>query len=271
MSLKYKLAIFFILATMLSPLAQRIAAQAVAQKTESAGPPRSERYEAYDGLLIPIANREFTCVAPIRKPNCLVGAVQDQRPLEDHTIYDGEGRGWFAFSSNPRSPEYYLRLEKEGFAPLGAQPRINSKGESLPAHGLVILRISGVSGNWIEVEVNEETRQKGYIPKSDPTWMMASWGEVFNIGFNVVIDPNRVKVLDRPDGKPAACERPSGKHTYTRIEGDWMLVNKMYHDEGAEEAVACMGWIRWRKGREILVGSIINGGRVPETSADKEP
>lgn len=211
--------------------------------------------------MIPWAALSQTCNSstPNPRPDCRIYPDSETKTANPLSIYDGDGEFWYAINIEPKDPDYFLRSLRTDFRPLGPIPRDFGNGK-MSAPSLVILRLVGESKHWFEVEINERTRATRFILKSDPFWSRVTWADIFNMSFEVYIDSNHVKVLDRPNGEElAACTKVAPtKLVYAKLEGDWMLVNEW---RGAD--ARCKGWIRWRKGRTMLIGSIINGMRFP--------
>jgi hypothetical protein len=124
----------------------------------------------------------------------------------------------------------------------------------------IVLRLVRESNNWFEVEVNEVTRETKYVSKGDPLWSRVTWDDIFNIN-TIEFNHDKISLLDAPAGKVIAeCE--GEKYTvakYRKLEGDWMYV-----EAGRSNLRGpCFGWLRWRDGRRILIGSVLNGHKPP--------
>ncbi len=239
-------------------------------------PPRNERFVPADGLMFPERSLELTCgpTSLMYRPDCPVGRRIDQQHILE--ILDDDGSLWYRFSVYQPDPAYFINVETLEFvnpdfkplglglkypfeaSPIGIRPD-KTKRPAFPRQ--VVLRLVAESPNWSEVEVNEDTRLRKYISKQDPFWARIGWQDVFSISYGgyIVIDSTKTNVLDKPDGKPVniACEKIRYLQLlFSSLDGDWMEVNK-----GKSH---CHGWIRWRNGRDILVGSHLNGYEVIE-------
>ncbi len=238
--------------------------------------PKDERFVPADGLIFPERSLILTCgvTSVLKRPDC---PPPDSRRIDQQhilEIQDSDGSLWYRFSVYRNDPAYFIDLEtrefvKKDFKPLGPgiwyyadytlpTTRLDkSRVAKFPTH--VILRLVSESPNWYEVEVNDDTRLKKYVSKRDPLWVKIGWQDVFSInhGAHIVIDTTTTIVLDKPNGTPISP--PCGKTEYQRLlfsslEEDWIEVNKGHSQ--------CHGWIRWRNGRDILVGSHLNGYEV---------
>ena len=250
-----------------------------AQKTytvnvEEMPPPKSEEFRTATGLLIQYGMKDMSCnpISANPKRDCPVVTVAEAKLRSYHYIYDDEANVWYEFSSMSSDNANYLNRLKDDFRPLGPTIYKDSLGGMTSYGNLILLRIARESPHWYEVEVNEKTRDTKYIPKEDPTWAKADWSDIFNISFNVYIDPELTILLDKPDGKPIECKNYASKHIFARLDGDWMLVNDWTSDfMKRPENTRCKGWIRWRNGREILVGSILNRNEIPNAKTNEDP
>jgi hypothetical protein len=145
-------------------------------------------------------------------------------------------------------------LQKEGFRPLAVPYGIGS---------VVLLRISAESNSWLEVEINEDTRKTKFISKRDPMWSTTTYAHWLAESEQIRLEGTQY-LRDKPDGMPIEAYR---EHLFDdvvvrKIEGDWVLVDGV---AGAQSGIA-RGWVRWRNGREILVGCGLNDGRVSSTA-----
>lgn len=246
-------------------------------------PPREERFVPSDGLMFPERARSLTCGVTSLAWQPAVQVTQadcppDYRRDELHflEIQDSNGELWYRFSVYQPDPAYFIDVPtrefvKADFRPLGpgiwfasdysAPTTRLDKSRIISFPTFVVLRLIAESPNWYEVVANEDTGSKKYISKQDPFWARVGWQDVFSIGYGawIVIDSKRTDILDKPNGNPISP--PCGKTEYLRLffsslDGEWMEVNRGRTD--------CHGWIRWRNGREILVGSHLNGYEVVE-------
>lgn len=169
------------------------------------------------------------------------------------SIYDSDGGLWYQFSLDYDEPDYFKRKEKQGFKPF------STVGSEAPY--IVVLRLSAESPNWYQVEVNEGTRDTKFIAKADPMWGRTKWTTWLNRSFNLHPDLRVNKLRESPGGKVIQefAELKYTRMMFVKAEGDWALVDGNVHFKGSYK-----GWIRWRRGREILVGWVLNDDKIPE-------
>jgi hypothetical protein len=110
------------------------------------------------------------------------------------------------------------------------------------------------------VEINEKTRETKFVLKTDSMWAKTNWSYWLYHWTNLVINGSTVKLLDSPDGKvnESSAQIEFATVTFIKAEGDWAYV------EGWDKNTRYLGWVRWRDGRDILVGCIFNDNKVPE-------
>ncbi|MGD9561360.1 MAG: hypothetical protein AB7F88_03440 [Pyrinomonadaceae bacterium] len=207
--------------------------------------------------------RHSTCwtLTPNPTKDCQAIPLKEQEKYKIVSIYDADGSIWLKFRIwHPQEAGYFE--VKDSFSPLyPSHERLRRSKEKL--YGTVVMRLSKESPSWYQVEVNEKTRETKFILKSDPVWAKVDWTDIFNESINVLIDPARTKLLETPNGKPLTnCSDRREEHRFSRLEGDWMLVN---------QNSTCEGWVRWRNGRDILVGSLLNDQRIPQVEGRETP
>lgn len=210
------------------------------EKNNDLLPPAEEKFEEATDLIVPwrssgcsTMNREF------REPDCHLVTGREWTSSEVVTLYNEDGSLWYRFSLNAKSPDYFVRNTKTGFLPFATFPA---------GADTVILRQTGESPNWYKVEVNEETRAAKFVLKNDPMWAKTKWSYwLYQMqSFKYTDD---FPLLDKPNGK--TIEESAGLQFETvkflKADGDWAFVEGYIHPK------AYRGWIRWRKGRDILV------------------
>jgi len=250
------LALFMILAS-----GDRIMAQEVAT-VNSVPPPSQEQFVVSDNVAIPWRVSDMGCRTGTVYPsqNCrLISNVEFDR-ADILTIYNLDGTLWYRFSLSSKSPDYFhtKKMDFEPFASWGI------KGYPFA----LALRLVGESAHWYLVEINEKTRATKFILKSDPMWFKTTWSFLFSWSFNVVVDQNCIKLLDKPNGEviKETADAYFTKLKFVKLDGDWMYVGGI--GSANWPFTRRYGWIRWRKGRNVLVGSGLNGDKIPEPSPD---
>jgi hypothetical protein len=229
--------------------------------------PAEERFEKASDLISPW--RESGCLKATtalhwqyENPDCT--PVSGKQSAETHflTLYNSDESIWYGFSLNCFNPAYFRKKPKQDFLPLAT-------GFS-EFDDYVVLRMTGESKHWYEVEVNEQTRAVKYVLKSDPTWAKTTWdywlfkGNGGQYADYFLVGSEREMLRDKPNGK--VIERPGdfdvNRVDFLKADGEWAYV-RIYQS-------SFKGWLRWRKGREFLVGCAFNNFKVPETMPDLE-
>ena len=250
------------LSVILTSVSQIITAQEVATD-DPIQPPGQEAFVASDSVAIPWRVSDMGCrtgtVYPTQNCRLINNAEFDKADIL--TLYNLDGTQWYRFSLSSKSPDYFHTNTKMHFKPFALW------GFQDYPHALV-LRLIGESDHWYEVEVNEKTRATKYILKSDPMWVKTTWSFLFGWSYNVVVDQNRIKLLDKPDGEviKETADAFFNKLKFVKLDGDWMYVGGI--GSAKWPFTRRYGWIRWRKGRDILVGSRLNGDKIPEPVPD---
>lgn len=191
-------------------------------------------------------------------PDCYRARGKEWLNAHYLTLYDSDGSIWYGFSLEPFDSGYFRKNPRPDFSPL-----VKGKRET---DEVVVLRMTGESKHWYEVEVNEQTRAVKYVLKSDPSWTKTTWdywlykGTQYSIGNFFTVGSDREMLRDRPNGK--VIEKPGDFEVdrlfFLKMEGDWAYMQM----PSAENRFR--GWMRWRKGREFLVGCVFNNFTVPE-------
>jgi hypothetical protein len=112
------------------------------------------------------------------------------------------------------------------------------------------LRAVTVSRNWIEVIVNTKTGKTAWVDKKAVEFLY--WPDFFLKVFNVEVmngaaNPVRIKPLDN-----ASVVLNPGRSSLhpVAVQGEWMKVSTAQESPGA---IPKMGWIRWKKGNQLLI------------------
>ena len=174
-------------------------------------------------------------------------------------IYDKDGGLWYRFSIWDDTPLSIDNNKKKEFVPF------TSFGNGIGGVHDFWLRLVAESPHWYEVEINEETRETKYILKTDQSFARTDFGDWIGpeLGRNRVnIDNRTTPLLDAPDGKKIDTYIPEKINEYHiwEIKGDWIRV-ALYEDSKVKEA-RTNGWVRWRDGRKILVGCLLNDWKI---------
>lgn len=188
-------------------------------------------------------------------PPCSENITADQsKGAHILTIYNADGTTWYRFSIGQfrafaleDNPKHFKENPKEGFEPFV---------EVKLGHPFFILWIVRESPHWYEVEINEKTRATKYVLKNDKAWEKMRWDFWLYVGVNVLLSEDNQMLYDKPDGNVIEPTRNTiGERVrFLRMEGDWAQVRAM--TEITKETF--VGWVRWRKGREVLVGCYYN-------------
>lgn len=117
-------------------------------------------------------------------------------------------------------------------------------------YDLFFLRAVSISRNWIEVVVNTKTGRTAWVDRH--TVEFVSWPAflltVFSVELvNPVANPMRLKPLDNA----SIVARP-GQNALSpfAVKGEWIKVSLGADNPGARPV---LGWIRWRKGAQLLI------------------
>lgn len=260
-SLSLSRAVLFLL--FLSLAVASVSAQSEASTVnDTVGLPNTEKFVAAEGAMIPWISSDHGCrvSSSVPTPDCRIVTMAEYLAMPVLTLHNSDGSIWYQVIVNYDSPDHYLRKPKADFKPYAAKELLDDLSDSL------VLRMVAESPHWYQVEVNEDTHATKYILKSDKAWSKVGWAFFFSWSFNVQVDQNRVKLRDKPDGQVIKEYEDLyyDRLKFLKLDGDWMYV------EGIREArLLYYGWIRWRKGRDILVGSVLNNNKIPK-SANEE-
>lgn len=209
--------------------------------------PSDEKFEPASNMAIPW--RWTGCHLLYPEPNCPEITNKEFRAADKVGLYENDGSLWYRFSLNRDSPEYFLKQPKAEFDPFATYPR-SPNAVSLP--------IVAESRGWYEVEVNKKTHLTKYISKSDQEWAAVSWEYWLRWHPQIKVDFEKTPLLKTPDGAKAEGSKFLGVNQviYMKAEGEWAYV-RFYLDK------QYYGWVRWRKGSEILIGCAYNNFEVP--------
>ena len=210
--------------------------------------PAEEKFQKANDLVSPWRSSGCNLIYPeFREPGCYFVRDDVWRKSDILTLYNADGTVWYRFSLTYQSPDYFLKDTKMGFIPFATPYGYSGSPQ------IVLLRMTSESADWYEVEVNENTRATKFVLKSDPMWATTKWSYwLYESG--ILRLRGKHSLLDKPNGD--VIKETSGyeidKVKLLKVEGDWAYVGEFgkvndYH-----------GWVRWRKGRDILVVCLYN-------------
>lgn len=206
-------------------------------------PPSEEKFEDSSELISPWRSGGCHPGTSLRQPGCYLVNVNQWQASHMMTIYNEDASIWFRFSIDRRDSDYFLQNMKKDFLPVATYPHQSPSA--------VILRLVGESPHWYKVETNENTEETKFIFKNDPAWIKTPWSHWLLVIYKLRIGKD-ARLLDKPDGKPIEeIENLSPSIVYfLELQGDWAKVETGFYGK------TFIGWIRWRKDREILVRDI---------------
>lgn len=188
------------------------------------------------------------------------GSIDSDHPkTEIMSIYDKDGQLWYQFSIWDDTPLSIDNNKKKEFVPF------TSFGTGIGGVHRFWLRLVAESSHWYEVEINEETRETKYILKTDQSFAKTDFRDWIGpeLGRNhVTIDNRTTPLLDAPNGKKIDTDVPEEINSYDiwEIKGDWIRV--ALHEINKVKEARTNGWVRWRNGRKILVGSSLSDWKI---------
>jgi len=211
--------------------------------------PSAESFEVRDHVLAPARDSVCPGNESIRTPNCPVWPASEYVEAHRLTLYNIDGSEWRRFSLTDE-PDYFVDVKD--LIPVGSYRD--------PSPTIILLRLVAESEHWYKVEINEKTRETKYALKTDPLWAKTRWYTWLNNSYYLVPDYNANKLRKKPDGDVIDNYAEVGCKGLRFLEqdGDWIKGEcKLSEDRHY------VGWIRWRMGRDILVGWMGNGYRSP--------
>lgn len=217
---------------------------------EGGASPSGETFRPASDLISPWVNSGCSHLnLDLRQKDCYLVTPQQWGDNRYLTIYDSDGSVWYGFDLNDLREEVNAGNKiKKNFEPL----------VTFIYQFNIVLRLVAESDNWYEVEINEKSRETKYISKNDPHWTKTKWEQWLSNIERLHPPPDPTPLLDKPDGKPIP-ESAGIDFWYYRtqkIEGDWVYVEGKEKSGPSEEKY--FGWLRWRKGRDILLGCYFN-------------
>lgn len=141
-------------------------------------------------------------------------------------------------------------LQGEHSFEIGTAPAWFSPEHLKMDYEILQLRVVSVSRNWLEVIVNTKTGRTAWVDKNVVEFLY--WPDFFLTVFSVEVmnaakNPARIKPLDN-----AAVVLNPGRSSLhpIAIQGEWMKVSTVQENP---DAVPKLGWIRWKKGNQMLI------------------
>ena len=242
-------------------------------------PPSEQEFQNATDLVVPWRSAGCHLNFDFNEPNCYDMTGKEYQKAAILTLYNADGSLWYRFSVQPGQPDYFLRNTKMNFLPFSTDVGFIKEPQNYPTCGVsvpsaVILRMVGESKDWYKVEVNEETRETKFVLKSDKLWTKTSWSYWLFQDRNIEVNTDITKLYDKPDGEVIggfALSMGQQRFTVDKVEGDWLLgsPHKPLFVPTLGTKVGS-SWIRWRKGRDILVGSIFTGRKIPDIKLEDD-
>ncbi|MFN0141278.1 MAG: hypothetical protein ACKVQW_14470 [Pyrinomonadaceae bacterium] len=221
-------------------------------------PPSKEQFSSTSGVIAPW--RDSGCMQPTAMsdglPGCYWVKADDYRKMTEMQIFAGDGSIWYAFSLDLDSPRYWWKDSRRLLVPFSTLHPIDYPYT-------VILLLVSESENWYEVEINNGTGEKKYIYKKDLHWKKTTWDHWLT-SFNFYLQEDHAALLDAPNGKPIpkSAELRFDRVQFIKRDGDWAYVRGLILTDGRVIPPE-YGWLQWKKGKQLLVGCIFNGQKVP--------
>ena len=218
-------------------------------------PPSAEKFAEVDLLLANSYGIPCTSTPQILHLPCYNEDGVRYRVNSKVRLFNADGTVWKWFEMNWSDPNYSAVDASDDIVPFAT----DAVGPTDHCPNGVMLRLVRESESWYEVEINENTRETRYALRSDPDWRMTEWGPWLAMSFRLKLSRNHPPLLDAPNGKviPDSADIRFETAKFVRFEGDWVMIDAPAKP-GMWESDIRRGWIRWRKGRQILVGCIFN-------------
>jgi hypothetical protein len=215
-------------------------------------PPHAEKFVESNDLVVPWRNTGCQGHYMFVDPDCHMITVVESTNAHRLSLYSSDSSLWWRFSVSLKEPDYFFKNVKIGFIPFSTF-WLEKEPDGF------VLRLAGESPNWYEVEVNEKTRATKFVLKKDPLWAKISWGYWLLVDPRIYINTERTKFYDKPNGSiiDDMASYDSSVLVFQKDDGDWALV-RVFRAGKAYEV-----WIRWREGRDILVGCTFNHFKIP--------
>lgn len=162
-------------------------------------------------------------------------------------IYDSKGEIWSEFAFDGDDSE----LEVVG----------NPEIKPLAFHSdydLLDFRITRVSRTWIEIIVNEVTKERKYVRGLTSSGIL-TWAQY--LGGKFAVDVHSQWILDQPaDTRIFSPDYTEHRVEPVEVRGDWLKVRCVVRKpsdsnigEGVPAGESIEGWVKWRNGDDILI------------------
>jgi len=219
-------------------------------------PPASERFIEAADLISPW--RDSSCAlagAANLERYCMPIGGAEYKNASRVSIFNEDGSIWYTFDLNYSSSDYWWGNKKVQLNPFASIP------QNYPLS--LVFRMVAESPNWYKVEVNEATRATKYILRSEQGWSRTNWDGWLYAGKVLNLSDNFPALLDKPNGNPSSdSDTLKFKRVwFLKAEGDWAYIEARLNDDRSQKKY--LGWIRWRDGRNILVGCYFNNFQAP--------
>lgn len=176
--------------------------------------------------------------------------IYDISEQETLRIFDADGLLWYELSFFAESPLYFRKNENVNFKPYHFLKIERSD---------VLLRTKAVSKNWYEVVINEETQETKYVLKNDPIVDYVKFEKFILSSVKITFDKEKNPLRDADGDRIKSVEVSDGDVFFpVFIDGDLLQVKRQV-SQGLVR-----GWVKWRTGRNILIGFSLNDYVAPK-------
>lgn len=124
----------------------------------------------------------------------------------------------------------------------------------VPAHmkldyDLLLVKVITLARNWVEVEVNAVDGTTRWVARGEVE--IRTWPEfITTVNTVEILDPTTNPVRIKPlDHAAVLADGANALLVPLAVQGDWLMVST----NGLADRIVPTGWIRWRKGEELLV------------------
>lgn len=201
------------------------------------GKPSEERFERTLGIVQPDTR-----------------AVGSSDKADTVRLYDSEGELWFEYSLDEKHPKYLMASKTHKLRPLFP-----------PAYSY--FKLVGVSEHWFAVQTDYESSDRKYMRKDDPFLRQSKIEDLIVIAREIRVNLKTNPLYTKPGGNevPSGLEvagwRPVGV-----ISGDWLQIEPIKPTNQPK----VYGWVRWRRGNDLLISFSLLSGKVFSESNPNE-